>query len=56
MQLRSCSTTEEAAKSLHAWDDGGRLERKLGNIGEGECLEDVYKLSFVNMLVGKKLL
>lgn len=40
-------TTEKEAKSLHAWDDGGRLERKLGNIGQGEFLEDVYKLRMV---------
>lgn len=30
------STTEEDAELLHANDDGGRLKRKLGNIGQGE--------------------
>lgn len=36
-------TTEEVTQLLHARDDGGRLERKLVNIGQGECTGDVYR-------------
>lgn len=50
--LLLCSHTAAAPQKkwvkslLHVWDDGGRLERKLGNIGQGECLEDSYKPVF----------
>lgn len=39
------STTEEVAD---ANDDGGRLERKLSNIGQGESLYGFKSLSYNN--------
>lgn len=39
-------TTEEVAELLHANNDGGRLERKLGNIGQGESLCGFKSLSY----------
>ena len=42
--LLDCTVEEGVQLLLDTWNDGRRLERKLGNIGQGESIRDVYKL------------